>query len=77
MTRSSAGGRRYRATVDRKMSRATSSSGMAVSKEPPHARTVEENDTDKYPKPPSERKKVVVVGLGMVGIAFMLAILAG
>jgi NADPH-dependent glutamate synthase beta subunit-like oxidoreductase len=44
---------------------------MAISKEPPNARTDEENDADKYPKPPSQRKKVVVVGLGMVGIAFM------
>ena len=24
-----------------------------------------------YPRPPEQRKKVVVVGLGMVGIAFM------
>lgn len=44
---------------------------MAVSREPPNAHTDEENDTDKYPKPLSERKKVVVVGLGMVGVAFM------
>jgi hypothetical protein len=53
------------------MSWATSSPGMAVSKEPPSGHTDEENDADKYPRPPSERKKVVVVGLGMVGIAFM------
>ena len=44
---------------------------MAVSKEPPNAHAGEQNDVDKYPKPPSQRKKVVVVGLGMVGIAFM------
>ena len=44
---------------------------MAVSREPPNSRTEEENDTEKFPKPPSERRKVVIVGLGMVGIAFM------
>ena len=44
---------------------------MAISREPPNGRSEEENDTDKYPRPPSQRKKVVVVGLGMVGIAFM------
>jgi NADPH-dependent glutamate synthase beta subunit-like oxidoreductase len=53
------------------MSWATTSTAMAISKEPPNARSDEENDTNKYPKPPSERKKIVVVGLGMVGIAFM------
>ncbi len=31
-----------------------------------------EEDEEQYPKPPSQRKKIVVVGLGMVGIAFML-----
>ena len=30
-----------------------------------------EEDNAQYPRPPSERKKVVVVGLGMVGIAFI------
>lgn len=53
------------------MSWATSSPGMAVSKEPPNAHSAEENDGNIYPEPPSERKKIVVVGLGMVGIAFM------
>jgi NADPH-dependent glutamate synthase beta subunit-like oxidoreductase len=53
------------------MSWATSSPGMAISKEPPNAHTEEDNDPEKYPETPSQRKKVVVVGLGMVGIAFM------
>ena len=53
------------------MSWATSSPGMAASKEPSNGHSEEENDTTKYPKPPSQRKKIVVVGLGMVGIAFM------
>jgi NADPH-dependent glutamate synthase beta subunit-like oxidoreductase len=44
---------------------------MAVSKEPLNTHTEEENDANKYPKQPSQRKKVVVVGLGMVGVAFM------
>lgn len=43
---------------------------MAISREPANARSEEENDAEKYTKP-SQRKKVVVVGLGMVGIAFM------
>ena len=30
-----------------------------------------EEDGAQYPKPKDQRKKVVVVGLGMVGIAFM------
>lgn len=30
-----------------------------------------EEDGEQYPRPPEKRKKVVVVGLGMVGIAFM------
>ena len=30
-----------------------------------------EEDGAQYPRPPEMRKKVVVVGLGMVGIAFM------
>ena len=30
-----------------------------------------EEDGLQYPRPPEKRKKVVVVGLGMVGIAFM------
>ena len=51
------------------MSWATSSPGMAISREPKGA------DKDKAAadglQPPDQRKKVVVVGLGMVGIAFM------
>ena len=30
-----------------------------------------EEDGEQYPRVPSQRKKIVVVGLGMVGIAFM------
>ena len=30
-----------------------------------------EEDHGQYPRPKHQRKKVVVVGLGMVGIAFM------
>ena len=30
-----------------------------------------EEDGEQYPKKPEQRKKIVVVGLGMVGIAFM------
>ena len=45
---------------------------MAASREPARGHSAEENNTEKYRKPQSERKKVVVVGLGMVGIAFML-----
>lgn len=53
------------------MSWATSSPGMAISREPAGGHSKEENDSEKYPKQPSQRKKIVVVGLGMVGIAFM------
>ena len=56
------------------MSWATSSPGMAISKEPANAHVEEEDDASKYPKPPSQRKRIVVVGLGMVGIAFMYAV---
>lgn len=30
-----------------------------------------EENGDQYPRPPDKRTKVIVVGLGMVGIAFM------
>ena len=30
-----------------------------------------EEDEEQYPRPPAKRQKIVVVGLGMVGIAFM------
>lgn len=54
------------------MSWATSSPSMAVSKEPPDASSCEgRDDEDQFPKTQSQRKKIVVVGLGMVGIAFM------
>jgi NADPH-dependent glutamate synthase beta subunit-like oxidoreductase len=53
------------------MSWATSSPGMAISREPAGGQNKEENNLEKYPKEPSQRKKIVVVGLGMVGIAFM------
>ena len=52
------------------MSWATSSPGMAISREPAGGHSEEENN-EEYPKKPQDRKKVVVVGLGMVGIAFM------
>jgi len=44
---------------------------MAISREPTGGHSNEENGDEKYPKEPSQRKKIVVVGLGMVGIAFM------
>jgi len=53
------------------MSWATSSPGMAISASPKKEHDSEEEDGSKYPRPPSQRKRVVVVGLGMVGIAFM------
>ena len=37
---------------------------------PVNGHDAEEEDA-KYPTPKQQRKKVVVVGLGMVGIAFM------
>jgi hypothetical protein len=49
----------------------TSAPGMKASAEPANGHSEEENDSSKYPKQPSDRKTVVVVGLGMVGIAFM------
>lgn len=50
------------------MSWATSSPGMAVSREP---EGVDKEAVGDDPQPASQRKTVVVVGLGMVGIAFM------
>lgn len=50
------------------MSWATSSPGMAASQKPEGAN---ENDSKATFKEPGKKTKVVVVGLGMVGIAFM------
>ena len=50
------------------MSWATSSPGMAISREPQGADKEKGADD---PTPTEKRKKVVVIGLGMVGIAFM------
>lgn len=47
------------------MSWATSSPGMAISREPAGA------DKEGTPAAPAQRQKIVVVGLGMVGVAFM------
>jgi hypothetical protein len=44
---------------------------MAISREPAGRHSNEENGDEKYPEEPSQRKKIVVAGLGMVGIAFM------
>jgi len=52
------------------MSWVDSSPGMQAGRTPVDGHHPEE-DGEEYPKPPSQRKKVVVVGLGMVGIAFM------
>ena len=46
------------------------SPGMLAGKLPVNGQPPAENDS-KYPLPQHKRKKVVVVGLGMVGIAFM------
>ena len=54
------------------MSWADSSPGMQAGRMPVNGHDPEE-DGAQYPKPSSQRKKVVVVGLGMVGIAFMCA----
>ncbi len=43
---------------------------MAISREPAGGHSKEENK-EEYPKKPEDRKKIIVVGLGMVGIAFM------
>ena len=53
------------------MSWATSSPGMAISRKPEPAPDSAPDKKEDVPVEPSERKKVVVVGLGMVGIAFM------
>ena len=52
------------------MSWVESSPGMQAGKTPVNGHDPEE-DGAQYPRPPAERKKIVVVGLGMVGIAFM------
>ena len=50
-----------------KMTWTTSSPGMAISKEPGGAdKAAPDGET-----PTGQKKKVVVIGLGMVGIAFM------
>lgn len=48
---------------------------MAISREPAEEHSKGENGDEKYLKEPSQRKKIVVVGLGMVGIAFMYALI--
>lgn len=48
------------------MSWSTSSPGMAISRVPPGAKVIGESASEESP-----RKRVVVVGLGMVGIAFV------
>ena len=54
------------------MAWATSSPGMAISKAPPGAELDgQSNGAIVEQQPDSQRKRVVVVGLGMVGIAFM------
>ncbi|MCJ1255253.1 hypothetical protein MMC24_003069 [Lignoscripta atroalba] len=52
------------------MSWADSSPGMQAGRTPVNGHDPEE-DGEQYPRPPSQRKKIVVVGLGMVGIAFI------
>ena len=52
------------------MSWVDSSPGMQAGRVPVNGHHPEE-DRAEYPKPKEQRKKVVVVGLGMVGIAFM------
>ena len=52
------------------MSWSDSSPGMQAGRVPVDGHHPEVNG-EEYPKPPSQRKKMVVVGLGMVGIAFM------
>ena len=52
------------------MSWSDSSPGMQASRTPVDGHNPEE-DGEQYPRPPEKRRKVVVVGLGMVGIAFM------
>ena len=43
---------------------------MQAGKSPVNGHDPEE-DGAQYPRPPQKRKRIVVVGLGMVGIAFM------
>jgi len=52
------------------MSFAESSPGMMAGQVPINGHHPEE-DGEQYPLPQSKRKNVVVVGLGMVGIAFV------
>ena len=52
------------------MSWVDSSPGMQAGLVPVNGHHPEE-DGKQYPKPAGQRKKIVVVGLGMVGIAFM------
>lgn len=52
------------------MSWADSSPGMQAGKTPVNGHDPEE-ESSQYPLPREKRKKVVVVGLGMVGIAFI------
>ncbi|MCJ1479132.1 hypothetical protein MMC13_007816 [Lambiella insularis] len=52
------------------MSWADSSPGMQMERLPVDGHDKEE-DGKQYPKPPSQRKQIVVIGLGMVGIAFI------
>ncbi|KAI4129400.1 MAG: hypothetical protein LQ347_003781 [Umbilicaria vellea] len=52
------------------MSWADSSPGMQAGRTPVDGHDPEE-DSPQYPRPPSQRKKLVVIGLGMVGIAFI------
>jgi len=52
------------------MSWAESSPGMQAGRVPVNGHDPEE-DGAQYPRPKDKRTKVVVVGLGMVGIAFM------
>ena len=52
------------------MSWADSSPAMQAGRVPVNGHDLEENGAQ-CPRPKDQRKKVVVVGLGMVGIAFM------
>lgn len=52
------------------MSWADSSPDMQIGRLPVNGHHSEE-DEKQYPRPAGQRKKVVVIGLGMVGIAFM------
>ncbi len=55
------------------MSWIDSSPGMMAGRTPVNGHDPEE-EAEKYPLPQNKRKNVVVVGLGMVGIAFMWVI---